>query len=397
MDYKASSVHDLVTEGMNLAILQFDLAFAAVSMNDKELAQKVLDMEEELDEIIQNMFSYTALSIRSHKDADELNLYFHLGSALNTISDASANIAEIVSENINSFVGNDDLIDALHDTVDAISIDSTSKFYNQCEKDLDLKEMMGVDIMALKRGKEIIFGNEEKYLQNDILYLRGPNPAIEIVKKYNLGELSDLSEARNALITFTPSKKEIKLPIFEENLVRIINNTNLMIDLALIYQVESTEVYLKTLDNFENIQDRLVLEFYNNLLDAYKSDDITKPRAFAYQTIASEMEIISDAILFLANRKKGKNPWRGSMIKRILEESMEQIETIKIESTSPYVGKSVWDVEVEIKHSGEVFDVIAIRRSKKLIPYPDENEKLQIGDIIIVKTYNTDSELENTD
>ena len=28
------------------------------------------------------------------------------------------------------------------------------------------------------------------------------------------------------------------------------------------------------------------------------------------------MEIISDAVLFLASRKKGKNPWRGSMIKK---------------------------------------------------------------------------------
>ncbi|MFV2014731.1 MAG: potassium channel family protein, partial [Candidatus Heimdallarchaeota archaeon] len=187
MDYKVSSVQDLVTEGMNLAILQFDLAFAAVAMNDKQLAEKVLEMEEELDEIIQNLYQHTALSIRSHKDAEDLNLYFHLGSALNTISDASANIAEIVTQNINSFIGNDALIDALHDTVDAVGIDSTSKFFNQCEKDLDLKEKLGVDIMALKRGNDIIFGNEEKYLDNDIVYLRGPNPAIEIVKQYNLG------------------------------------------------------------------------------------------------------------------------------------------------------------------------------------------------------------------
>lgn len=397
MDQKASSVQDLVTEGMNLAILQFDLAFAAVSMNDKELAKKVLDMEEELDDIVQNMFSYTALSIRSHKDAEELNLYFHLGSALNTISDASANIAELVTENINSFTGNDDLIDALHDTVDAISIDSSSKFFNYCEKDLHLKEKLGVDIMALKRGKEIIFGNEDKYLENDILYLRGPNPAIEIVKLFNKGEYPDLNTAREALINFTPITKDIKLPVIDEKLVRIINNTNLMIDLALIYQVESTEIYLKTLDNFENIQDSLLLQFYNDLLDAYKNDEISKSRAFAYHTIGSEMEIISDAILFLTNRKKEKSPWRGSMIKRILDESLEQIETITIDPNSPYVGKSVWDAEVEIKFSGEVFDVIAIRRRKELIPYPDENEKLQIGDIIIVKSYNEEREIDKTD
>ncbi|MCE7737730.1 MAG: hypothetical protein GPJ54_22755 [Candidatus Heimdallarchaeota archaeon] len=70
---------------------------------------------------------------------------------------------------------------------------------------------------------------------------------------------------------------------------------------------------------------------------------------------------------------------------------------IKIRPNSPYVGKSVWDAEVEIKFSGEVFDVIAIRRRKELIPYPDENEKLQIGDIIIVKSYNEESEIDKTD
>ena len=51
------------------------------------------------------------------------------------------------------------------------------------------------------------------------------------------------------------------------------------------------------------------------------------------------MEIISDAVLFLASRKKSKNPWRGSMIKKIIDDSMEQIETIKIEADSPYLNK----------------------------------------------------------
>ena len=76
---------------------------------------------------------------------------------------------------------------------------------------------------------------------------------------------------------------------------------------------------------------------------------------------------------------------------------MEQIETIKINYGSPYINKSVWDAEVEIKFSGEVFDVIAIRRKKKLIPYPDESEKLQIGDILIVKTYNEDGEIQENE
>ena len=397
MDYKVSSVQDLVTEGMNLAILQFDLAFAAVAMNDKALGKKVLDMEKEVDEIVQSMFRHTALSIRSHKDAEELNLYFHLGSALNTISDASANIAEIVTENINSFIDNDDLIDALHDTVDAIPVDPNSKFFNQTEKNLDLKEKLGVDIMALKRGDDIIFGNEETYLENDVLYIRGANPAIEIVKDLNSGKIPDIKSARQILIDYKPHKVKKELPALEQKLVRIINNTNLMIDLALIYQIEANEVYLKTLDNFENIQDNLLLGLYNDLLEAYKNDEISKPRSFAYHTIGSEMEIISDAVLFLASRKKGKNPWRGSMIKKIIDESMEQIETIKIEADSPYLNKSVWDAEVEIKFSGEVFDVIAIRRKKKLIPYPDESEKLQIGDILIVKTYNEDSEIEESE
>lgn len=397
MDYKVSSVQDLVTEGMNLAILQFDLSFAAVAMNDKELAKKVLDMENEVDEIVQSMFRHTALSIRSHKDSEELNLYFHLGSALNTISDASANIAEIVTENINSFIDNDDLIDALHDTVDAISIDPSSKFFSQTEKTLDLKEKLGVDIMAVKRGGNIIFGNEEIFLENDILYLRGPNPAIEIVKDFNLGKIQDIKSARQALINFKPLKGKNILPELEQKMVRIINNTNLMIDLALIYQVEANDIYLKTLDNFENIQDNLLLGLYNDLLDSYKNDEISKSRSFAYHTIGSEMEIISDAVLFLASRKKGKSPWRGSMIKKIIDESMEQIETININSDSPYINKSVWDAEVEIKFSGEVFDVIAIRRKKKLIPYPDETEKLQIGDILIVKTYNKDSEIQESE
>ncbi|MHA2278890.1 MAG: PhoU domain-containing protein, partial [Candidatus Kariarchaeaceae archaeon] len=368
-----------------------------VAMNDNELAQKVLDMEEELDEIIQNMFRHTALSIRSHKDADDLNLYFHLGSAINTISDASANIAELVTENINSFIGHDDLIDALHDTVDAIPIDQSSKFFNKTEKELDLKEKLGVDIMALKRGDDIIFGADEIFVDNDVLYLRGANPSIEIVKQFNIGQIPDIKSARKELINYKPVKSKVKLPVLEKRLVRIINNTNLMIDLALIYQVESNEVYLKTLDNFENIQDSLLLAFYNDLLEAYKIDEISKSRAFAYHTIGSEMEIISDAVFFLASRKKGKNPWRGTMIKKMIEESMEQIETIKIESDSPYLNKSVWDAEVEIKFSGEVFDVIAIRRKKKLIPYPDETEKLEIGDILIVKTYNPDSEIEESE
>ena len=134
MSYEPSSVLLVLEELTSKTSLQLDLALAAVSINDGILAKYVLDMEHEIDNIINQLFIHTMLSARRPKEASDNLLFIHVGNLVNFISDISANIAELVLENINPFKDRNNLFLYMHEFVDIAQVhekfaDSAGSWY----------------------------------------------------------------------------------------------------------------------------------------------------------------------------------------------------------------------------------------------------------------------------
>ena len=98
--YKPISVRELFLEIKNLSELMIDLAYSAALFNDKELAEDVLELENRVDTLTYFLEMEIMIAARDAKDAEALVGVSTVASAADKISDAAADIAAIVTQNI---------------------------------------------------------------------------------------------------------------------------------------------------------------------------------------------------------------------------------------------------------------------------------------------------------
>ncbi|RLI18034.1 potassium channel protein, partial [Candidatus Bathyarchaeota archaeon] len=100
IEYHPTSVRELLLEMKNLSELMIDLAYSAALFNDRELAEDVLELENRVDVSSYLLEMEIMLAARDSKDAEALTGVSTVASAADKISDAAADIAAIVTQNI---------------------------------------------------------------------------------------------------------------------------------------------------------------------------------------------------------------------------------------------------------------------------------------------------------
>ena len=395
MSYEPSSVLLVLEELTSKTSLQLDLALAAVSINDGILAKYVLDMEHEIDNIINQLFIHTMLSARRPKEASDNLLFIHVGNLVNFISDISANIAELVLENINPFKDRNNLFLYMHEFVDIAQVHEKSLLIGKKEEDLPIQQDLGIDIMAIKRDNEIILGYQHEIKENDYLYLRGPSASIAIFSEVVRGRINDFKMAEKMLKQSVILQNPNELRPYEQTLLKIINLTTLMIDLGFLVQMNPPLGIRSTLREYEVQIDDLLKEFQKKIFRSFHEGIITENEALGLNKFSTEFEMISDAIITVGIGLRKEKSYMQSVIKEAMATAEDDINLIVVKQNSPYLGKTVREVEVETDFSGEVFDIELIKRKNKIIPYPPENTKIELGDMLVIKSYHNSEGLED--
>ena len=383
---------------MNKSGIQFDLAITSLAINDTFVAKKVLEIESEIDKLSDQLLMHTALGIRSPRDAEDYLSLFHIATAVGTMSDVAGNIAEIVVSGRNPFSKRNTMFLFMHEFIDAVKISENSPLVGSEEKDLDVQEIMGIDIMALRRGEKISLEHNIPFQPGDVLYLRGPLPNVIIFAELARGHLSSLEEARKLLAeSEIEEPDESDLRPFEAKLLRMLDFASLMLDLSFLVHIESGDVYKKAVMSFEELIDRTLVEYNKDLMEAFKKGEISEDDAVGLLKLGHELEIMADAANHLAFGASKRKAMGRELLKDIIGETEEPISLIPIMPGSPFVGKTIRNAELETEVSGEVFDVIALRRKGRVIPFPDEDTILRAGDMLIIKTYQETDEEEEHD
>ena len=395
MSYEPSSVLLVLEELTSKTSLQLDLALAAVSINDGILAKYVLDMEHEIDNIINQLFIHTMLSARRPKEASDNLLFIHVGNLVNFISDISANIAELVLEDINPFKDRNNLFLYMHEFVDIAQVHEKSLLIGKKEEDLQIQQDLGIDIMAIKRDNEIILGYQHEIKENDYLYLRGPSASIAIFSEVVRGRINDFKMAEKMLKQSVILQNPNELRPYEQTLLKIINLTTLMIDLGFLVQMNPPLGIRSTLREYEVQIDDLLKEFQKKIFRSFHEGIITENEALGLNKFSTEFEMISDAIITVGIGLRKEKSYMQSVIKEAMATAEDDINLIVVKQNSPYLGKTVREVEVETDFSGEVFDIELIKRKNKIIPYPPENTKIELGDMLVIKSYHNSEGLED--
>jgi uncharacterized protein with PhoU and TrkA domain len=196
IEYKPIAARELLLEMKNLSELMIDLAYSAALFNDKELAEDVLELESRIDTLAYLLDMEIMIAARDAADAEALIGVSTVAAATDKISDAAADIAAIVTQNIGVHPIVGEIFEKVEERLMKATVKEGSVIAGKQIGELDLAARMGVDIIAIRRNKDWIIDPEdaEKVFSGDILITRGAPIGIKEFKDLAEGRLTKLEE-----------------------------------------------------------------------------------------------------------------------------------------------------------------------------------------------------------
>ena len=166
---------DIVVEMKNKSELSVGLAYSAVLFYNKDLADEVEILEEEMDQMKYELQHWVLESARHVEDVDILRGLLHLANASEFISDAAYEIADIVLRDIELHPIFMMAVRESDEVMTKINVDGCSPIVNMTLGELKLETETGMHVMAIKRGSRWIYrpGSRTKIQGDDVLIARG--------------------------------------------------------------------------------------------------------------------------------------------------------------------------------------------------------------------------------
>ncbi len=196
IEYKPIPVRELLREMKDLSELMIDLAYSAALFNDKELAEDVLELEKRIDTLAYHLEMITMIAARDAEDAEALVGVSKVASATDKISDAAADIAAIVTQNIGVHPIVSEIFERVEERLAKAVVREESILVGKEIGELELAPRMGIDIIAILREKDWIINpkKEEKIKAGDTLIARGTHEGLKELKELCGGKPTTLED-----------------------------------------------------------------------------------------------------------------------------------------------------------------------------------------------------------
>jgi len=153
----------------------------------------VIELERKMDTLVYVLNMNLMLAARDKDDAESLAGVAKVGSLTNSISDAAADIAGIVLKDIGIHPIVREVFQRTEEHLARVMVSEKSILAGRTVDDLDLAAEVGVDIIAVRRGKHWMINPEKEIiLPEDVLVARGTESGLEKLMKAARGEVEDL-------------------------------------------------------------------------------------------------------------------------------------------------------------------------------------------------------------
>jgi len=147
--------NDLVTL-KNTSEMMMDLAYSAVLLNSRYLAEEVMLLEEQIDELYIG-FQYEVLSkTKTATDPRDLLGLIRLGSVTERIADAASEIAEVVLRGIEPHPVLQMVIQDAEETVERAKVGEDSPLAGKTLRQAKIAEETGMWVLVIRRGDKWI-------------------------------------------------------------------------------------------------------------------------------------------------------------------------------------------------------------------------------------------------
>ena len=190
IEYTPISVRETLILMKDISELMIDLAYSAALFNNKALAEEVMGLEKRMDTLVYILNMNLMLAARDKEDAESLAGVAKVGSLTNSISDAAADIAGIVLNEIGIHPIVREVFQRAEEHLARIEVVEGSMVSEKTVGELDLAAEIGANIIAIRRGRHWLINPEkEVILPEDVLMARGTASGLELLAKAARGEI----------------------------------------------------------------------------------------------------------------------------------------------------------------------------------------------------------------
>ena len=164
--------------------LMMDLAYSALLLNSRDLAEEVERLEEYMDKLHTDFELLALTSDFKKEEASGFLGLIRLGVATEKIADAAAEMAEVVLRGIEPHPVLKLTIKDAEETVTQACVTHNSPIINKTMKEAHVHEETGMWVLAIKRGDKTLRPKmDSKILLGDILIASGYADGVQDLKK----------------------------------------------------------------------------------------------------------------------------------------------------------------------------------------------------------------------
>ncbi len=349
------------------------LAYASLLYQDKDLAEEVMGLEAELDELRYELFKLVIMAGRSPKEAEGLAAIIDIGIAVDEITDAMADLAKLVLSGYPVHPALSWMLYHAEDVIGLIRVNEASPLISMKGSDLeDPANLAGCEVLAIKKKGRWIFEipPDVEVEEGDLLLVEGTKEGLDALR-----ELAGL-EKRN-LIEEMGFEIDDKSKRLAEMLRSIRSISELSIYLAYASVLYNNPSMASEVIRLEEEIDELEEKVYELII----KDVSAKPReAIPLIRMAASSERIGDSAMRMAQLVE-RGITAHPIFETVVEESEETIVRAIIREDSPAVGMRIWDLSLE-EAAGTW--IVAIKRGVMWIYAPKDDEILRAGDMVIL-------------
>ena len=193
VEYTPVSVRETLILMKDISELMIDLAYSAALFDNRALAEEVMELEKRMDTLVYILNMNLMLAARDKDDAESLAGVAKVGSLTNSISDAAADIAGIVLNDIGIHPIVREVFQRTEEHLARIEVTEGSIIAGKTVNELDLAAEIGADIIAIRRGKHWMINPEKEIVMpEDVLVARGTASGLDKLVKAAKGEIKEL-------------------------------------------------------------------------------------------------------------------------------------------------------------------------------------------------------------
>ncbi|MEM2250814.1 MAG: TrkA C-terminal domain-containing protein [Candidatus Hadarchaeales archaeon] len=363
------NVKDLLVEMKDLSDLMVDLAFAALVLEDRDLAKQLSQLEEKMNLLMYQIRGVAAVVTRKLDEAKHITGILQVAGAAEEIANAVESIADFILRGMEIHPVVFEAIEGADEKIAVLEIKEDSPVVNRKIGELSLPPTRGAWPLALKRGDEWIIPptKETELRSGDVLICKGSEESLKII-----GQLACLK------LCCRESKSELKE--IRKALAKMRDLVAIMVDMAYSSILFGSREIAQEVREMEIDFDKLDYKIRHEVLKAARKERNLEKLNSILELLRyiARISDAADSIADVALRFEEIHP----VFREAFAESQESIGRISIKENSAFANKTLEKLKL-----WEVMGVYVfmIRRGSRLIVEPPSRFRIKAGDILFVR------------